>query len=58
MIPNEDIILLCILAAGAIYMNWNTVQKDLRVLGKRRSASEPSTGNVSSQHGKPAEEAA
>jgi hypothetical protein len=58
MISNEDIILLCILAAGAIYMNWNTIQKDFRLLGKKSSTADSAAGSVSQQQGKPAEEAA
>jgi hypothetical protein len=58
MISNEDIILLSILAAGALYMNWNTIQKDFRLLGKKNSATDSAAGSVAQQQGKPAEEAA
>lgn len=28
MLSNEDVVLLVILAAGALYMNWNTLRND------------------------------
>lgn len=58
MISNEDIILLCILAIGALYMNWNTIQKDIRLFSRKHTSSDSTSGSVSQQQGKPAEEAA